>query len=784
MDVKAPDEDRYRFGPFLLDLGTRSLTRGEEPVALTHRLFELLLAFVRSPGRLLTKDELMEAVWPGRYIEEGSLTQAIFTLRKALNEPERDASYVVTVPGRGYTFMARVEKISPALGPPAAAMLSPAEAATLTTVPIATIWMRPQFLLPFALGVAACVALTVLLVGRFSHEPVQLSALAPNVIVAAEFENFTGEAVFQNVLERVLAIDLSQSPFLQILSQQQIGDTLALMAQPAAGSLSADLARKVCLRNGGGAVVGGTVSKLDADYLLTVTATDCISGRMLENEKAEARGKVALIQSLDGLASKLRAKLGETASSIQKFDVPLLNEKTASFDALVAFSRGVSLYDQGKRVEGVALFKHAIALDPNFAIAYAHLSGADYALDEDDEAAQAIAKAYALRGTVNERERLMMEARYHENVQRDIVQTISDYKLWTEMYPRDAIAWADLANSEDFVGRHSDAVAAGERAVALDPKEEAPFVILMRAYMRSGRIADALAVSRTIVSRHLDGDDTHRDLLEIAYLRHDARGMAAQIAWAKGKTAEQRLLLMTQGLIVYSQGRIAAGDALFAQSATLGRQLGLHDPTTATRANLLAAFGLTPRAQALLAQIPGHMGLGDYLLTTAEIGDETLAKSILSTALNRSPADTILYNYSAPVVRAALDLRDGQPQAALADLRPAIPYERRGYDVPYLRGAASLALKDGALAVNEYRFITDNPGINPISTLHTLAFLGLARAYKIEGHLADSRRAYETFLAILSNADPGLPVRAQAQAELAALSAPQRLHQVSDHHGA
>lgn len=778
MDVKAPNEGQYCFGSFVLDPGARSLTRGDTPVSLTHRPFELLLALVRNPGRLLTKDELMDAVWPGRYIDEGSLTQAIFTLRKALAGSGEETQYIVTVPGKGYTFAAAVERIAAsaqsAAGIPLSspnAALPPALEPALPVAPRHRGW--PMFV-ALGAGAAACVALVTFLAGRFPHEvATPATPAAPNVVVAAEFENFTGESAFENVLGKVLEIDLSQSPFLQVLSQQQIGDTLGLMAQPTGEVLSAALARKVCMRNGGGAVVGGTVSRIDTDYLLTVTATDCISGRVLADDKVEARGKIALVQSLDGLASNLRAKLGESAQSIQKFDVPLLNERTVSFDALVAFSRGVNLYNQGKRVEAIALFQHAVTLDPNFAMAYARLAGADYALDEDDQAGQAIAKAYALRATVNEYERLTIQARYHENVTRDMNQTIRAYKLWSEMYPRDPKAWSGLANAESYVGRSDEAIPAGERAVAIGPKDEATFVILMRAYLRTGRVADALSIGRTIVARHLDGDDTHRMLLEIAYLRQDAHGMAEQLAWANGRPDEQRLMLITEALIAYSQGRIEAGESLFARSAAIGRQLGLHDYTTATRANLLVAFGMTDRARALLATIPGHMGLGDYLLTTAEIGDETLARSILSAALKRAPDDTILQQCSASAVRAALDLRNDQPKSALADLNPARPYDLRGYDVPYLRGAAYLALKDGPRAATEYRHITENPGINPISTLHTLAFLGLARAYRLAGDISDSRRAYELFLALLNHADPNLPILSEAKTELAAMSASQ-----------
>lgn len=777
MDVRAPDEGLYRFGPFVLDPGTRSLTRAETPVLLTHRPFELLLALVRNPGRLLTKDELMEAVWPGRYIDEGSLTQAIFTLRKALAGSGEETQYIITTPGKGYTFAGVVERIAAAPGSaPHIPLSSPSSApapAIQQALPIASGHRRWPVFMALGAAAAVCAALAAFLVGRFSHEMARPVMPAPNVVVAAEFENFTGDSAFENVLGKVLEIDLSQSPFLQVLSQQQIGDTLALMAQPARDTLPEDIARQVCMRNGGGVVAGGTISRIDTEYLLTVTATDCISGRVLADDKIEAQGKIALVQSLDRLAANLRAKLGESAQSIQKFDVPLLNERTASFDALVAFSRGVNLYDQGRRIEAVALFQHAIALDPNFAMAYARLAGADYALDEDDQAGQAIAKAYMLRDSVNEHERLAIEARYHQNVSRDLDQTIRAYKLWSEMYPRDVKAWSGLADAESFSGHPREAIAAGERAVALGPKDEATYVILMRAYMRSGRIADALSVGRTILARHLDGDDTHRMFLEIAYLRHDTPGMAAQMAWANGKPAERRLMLITEALIAYSQGRIEAGEALFAQSAQIGLQLGLHDYTMATRANLLAAFGETDRARTLLATIPGHRGLGDYLLTTAEIGDETLAKSILSAALKSAPEDTLFQLYSASAVRAALDLRNGQPKSALADLRPAIPYELRGYDTPYLRATAYLALRDGPHAVREYRRITENPGINPISTLHTLAFLGLARAYKLEGDIPDSRRAYAVFLALLNRADSDLPVLSEAKTELAAISGQQ-----------
>jgi tetratricopeptide (TPR) repeat protein len=389
-------------------------------------------------------------------------------------------------------------------------------------------------------------------------------------------------------------------------------------------------------------------------------------------------------------------------------------------------------------------------------------------LHEDDLAAAMITRAYRLRDTLGERERFYVLARYNGFVTGDIPEGLRIYGSWTQVYPSDAVAWANLSNKENWIGRNPEAVAAGRRALALDPNSETSYVVLARALLHAGRLAEAQAVCAQAAARGVDGDDLHSLLFQIAAARDDTAGEARQLAWAQGKPGE-RTLLTDAGQAAYNRGEIERGEALFAHALDLGKPYGLRDIFAAPNARLLQDLGRRDLALQSLARVPAGFDSPDYRFTLAEIGDAARADALLRADIARAPTNTLLTQVFACEQRAAEALRRGQPQAAVAALEPARPYEMRTFDIPYLRGEAYLAAHDGARAAVEFRKVLSHRGVEAVSSHYTLSQLGLARALRLQRDLAGSRAAYEQFFRDWLGADPGMPLLSAARSEYAGL---------------
>ncbi len=756
MDISVRDKGLYAFGSFRLDPARRVLTCDGSLVALTPKLFDALLFMVENPTRLLTKDELLDALWPGRVVEESNLTQTVFALRKALGVCPDSARFIVTVPGRGYRFPGPVGLELWESRPTALASVTP-------PLPAA-----PR---PARSGAAAIGAGLVVLAGLATafwlwsrvHPPVP-----PATIVLADFENLTGDGLFDRALGKALEIDLVQSPFIAVLPGQEVEETLGLMTRATDERLTPALAREVCSRRNGRAVIGGSIAALGTQYLLTLTATNCTDGTVLAAEKAEVQSREGLIGSLDRLAADIRGGLGESPDSIRRFDAPLLPEKTASLEALKAYSEAVSIYNHGKRAEAIPLLEHAVDLDPNFAAAYATLSGAYLSLHDSTAATKATAQAYDLRATVSTRERVVIEYRYDRTYSRDLDAAIRLCELWTQSYPSDWQAWSNLSDTENWLGHFAEAVAAGRQAFALAPDAESPYVVLARALMHSNQFDAAQDISMKAVTKGVAGDNTHGLLLEIALARGDRVAAEREMDWAKGKPAE-RMLLIHWGLAAYNEGRIRDGDAAFARVDQIGRSLGLAPITAAPTARLLTDLGLPGRAKEFLAAVPERSDSADYHFAMAEIGDAERAQTLIEEAVATSPSDTLLNNVVAPEVRAALALRRGRPQQAITALERSAPYELRVLDTLYLRATAYLAAGDGARAATAFRRVIDHRGVDPATPLNSLSLLGLARAEQMTGNVSASRRAYEALFSDWRNADSDLPPLIAARMEYARL---------------
>ncbi|HWY15056.1 MAG TPA: winged helix-turn-helix domain-containing protein [Rhizomicrobium sp.] len=782
MDVRTPDECRYRFGPFLLDPAERLLTRDGTPVALTHRVFETLMVLVRNPGQMISKDELMEAIWPGRYMEEGSLKQAIFTLRKALSGETDDTQYIVTASGRGYSFMAAVERIAPIAKPQAKAQsesIGEPSAAADATPKESRDQLSPAF--PGARAARARRptihnlvwggAATFLIIGIAAvawQRSVPLAPAQPKMLVLADFQNFTSDRALGTVLGKVLEIDLAQSPFLNLMSQLQVSQTLQLMERPKDAPLTAALAQEVCARNQANAVLSGTVAQVGSRFLVTLEARDCNAGANIAEAKADT-GRIENVPSvLDALTAHLRAGLNDSSASIPKFDVPIAQATTASFEALKAFSLGEHARTSGDNATAIAFFKRAVELDSSFALAYAELGSAYFGLRNGELGKAYYKKAFGLKDRTSENEKRWISAVYYERV-GNFTEALRSYQLWTQTYPRDWLAWTHLANLLTGMARYKDAITAGRDTLRLNPAHYAPYFVLASAYKRANRFADANAIGRLAVARGLDGRDMHGLLYEIAFAEGDATTMAAQVAKEKGRPNEP-WMLDYEARGAATAGQLKRSGVLFENAIGTAREQGPDLREEAANfledyIETLSVFGLKQDARKLADASAGLEDNQYAPFAFAMAGDFDRAARLAMALGNRNPDSTEINDEVLPVARAVIALGHGNPNDAIAALNPSRPYELRDFWAPYLRAQAYFEMKAPDAAAVEFRKILANRGVDGTSPLYPLAYLGLARALHSEGRLDESRASYEKLFAFWKNADDDLPALMDARRE-------------------
>jgi eukaryotic-like serine/threonine-protein kinase len=772
----------FQFGKFQIDPWARTLRREEELVALSRRAFDVLLYLVQNPGRVVTRDELLKNVWAETFVDENSLEQSISALRRALEEKPRDNSYIVTLPGRGYQFVSPVEMVTPQLAEQATIVPEVASAPRDGSGPvflqqntIRTSVIREEKRQTSGaisqnrlLTVVAAVLVVAAMSATAIYRMRQLNRVSPSpMVVIADFQNATGDPSFDRVLDSAIEIDLKQSPYLTFLSQVREQETLAQMQRPKQAAITPEVAREVCQRNNAQVLLKGMVAKFGQKYLLTLEATDCNSGDSLAESKREAVKADDVPHAIDEVAADMRKRLGESRASVGQFGVPLFAENTGSLQALQRYSEAKHLALQGKYGEAISLFQRAIELDPKFAMSYADLATCYFNLGERELAATNMRKAYELRESVAEQDRLYIVAHYHDGVTGDVNEGIRNYQSWTSIYPRNAVPWNGLANIYTQVGKPELAIEPAKRALSIDAENDSTYVILALALLHDGQFEAAKAVCEEAVAKKLEGGDLHGLMMEIAFARNDANGLDAQIAWARSNPGGLRVRL-NEALLAFARGQMHRGQADFLESSNSYKTQGLDRLSIlvlrySTRP--LAETGYRQEARKLLDTLPPVAGMTDPVVTMAEVGEDAGAAAVLKQELTQHPADTLWINFRGPLIQAAILLAQHNPLAAIAALQPALPYDLRNFDVPFMRGVAYLEAHQPGAAELEFHKILDHPGVDPLSYEYPLARLGLARALAAEHKISESRAEYEKFLDLWKDADRDEPLLKQARLE-------------------
>jgi len=656
-----------------------------------------------------------------------------------------------------------------------------AQGVSVSSVAVTTGGRRWKFAV---LAVVAVLALAGAGLYYYRSRPVVTAPLTEkDSIVLTDFENTTGDPVFDDALKQALAVDLGQSPFLNILSDRRVGETLQLMGRAANDKVTPDMAREICVRTGTKAVLKGSISRLGTQYVIGLEAVNCNTGDTLAKEQAEAPAKESVLKTLDQVAALMRTRLGESLASVQKFDVPI-EATTSSLEALKAFSMGVRVAREKGPAEGISFFRRAIELDPNFAMAYA-LLGLDYAnLLQPSRAAENLKKAYDLRDRVSEREKLRISANYYYIVTGELEKEAQTYQLWVQSYPRDSVPHGNLGANYSSLGQYDQALPEVQEAVRLDPSVVTGYTNLAGIQLAFNRIDAAQAAIDEAAARKLDGETIHLVRYFIAFLKNDDALMAQQLAWGAGKPGEEDPLLSAQSDTEGYYGRLAAARDFARRAvdsavrADSKETAGLWQADGALRE---AEFGNSAEAlreaAAALALAPGRDVKVQAALAMARAGDLKRAQAIAEGLEKDYPTNTTLKLYWFPTLRAAIDLADHKPAEAAVALEAVAPYElgepppyQVGTIYPaYLRGEAYLAAHDGNAAAREFRKLLEHRGIVLNYPLGSLAHLGLGRAYALAGDTAKAKTAYQEFLSLWKNADPDIPILKEAKAEYAKL---------------
>src|SRR5437588_4013692 len=518
----------YEFGPFQLDPKNRILLRDRQSVPLTPKVFDTLLLLVERGGQLVLKDELMQAIWPDSFVEESNLTQTVFMVRKALGETGGDQRYIMTVPGHGYRFVAAVKPLRENEQPEALAAADQQAEGVLEVERTAIRWTW------IILGMAILLVAIGLYIARMRSRAALLKLTEKDTIVLADFVNTTGDAVFDDALKQALSVVLTQSPFLNVASDVQVSEMFRRMGRTPNDQLTREVAREVCLRLGGKAILIGSISSLGSHYVVGLQALGCASGELLATGQAEAAKKESVIKALDGVASQVRGKVGESMLSLEKYAFPL-DTTTKSLEALKAFSIGQRALRDNGEVEAIPFFRQAIQLDPDFALAYTTLGRAYEDVGEDSEAVEDFTKAYDLRNRLSERERDYITTLYSETVTGDMERAKEAGQVWTHAYPRDGAAREKLGTVYGELGDDENAYIQFQEALRLDPESTINVFNSVMIAAALNRLDEAQRTLKAAQARGLDGSVIHESIYPLAFLRGDRAEMERQVAWATGK---------------------------------------------------------------------------------------------------------------------------------------------------------------------------------------------------------------------------------------------------------
>lgn len=648
-------------------------------------------------------------------------------------------------------------------------------------------WFR-RYKLPVSIAAAGVVL--VLLAGGTSWYFASQRALRlgdKDTIVIADFVNTTGDSVFDGTLRQGLESQLGQSPFLSLVSDQRIERTLRLMGQAPDSRLSGELARGVCQRTGGAAVVEGSIARLGTAYILGLRARNCGTGDVLAEEQAQAARKEDVLNTMSRIASKFRTRVGESISTVEKHDIPL-EVTTRSLEALQAYTEGRKVQATISTMAALRLFQHATELDPNFAMAHNSVAWMYGDLDEYDLAAESCTKAYQLRDRASDAEKFNITAAYDRMVTGNMEKVQQTCELWSRTYPREAMPQGILAGTPYCTfGKYEQAVERAKKAIELDPDFAMTYYSLATRYLTLDRLRDAEEILDRAAQRKLDIQELYYARHNLAFLKGDKPGMEKVLEQSKSRSEVEALTAEREAFALAYAGHLRQARTTLRRAVDLAQQAGQRERPADWEAGAAlweVFFGNVRAARegtmSALQHFKGREVRYMTALALAFLGDSPQSQSLTNDLEKRYPEDTsVQFNYL-PTLRARLALNHGDPVKAIELLEPAVPYEMGTPRVSatmgigalypiYVRGEAYLAAHQGAKAAAEFQRILDHRGIVLSDPIGVLARLQLGRALALSGDKPKAKAAYQDLLDLWKDADPDIPLLRQGKVEYAKL---------------
>jgi serine/threonine protein kinase/predicted Zn-dependent protease len=624
-------------------------------------------------------------------------------------------------------------------------------------------WM-PKVAAIFAIALVS----SYLVLRPLSNPPATPQLTERDTIVLADFVNITGDPVFDDTLRRGLAIQLEQSPFLKIMDDLQVRQNLRLMSLPLGARITNQVARDICVRDAAAATIDGSIASLGKSYVLTLQAITCQGGATLARVQTQADDKEHVLNALGAAATAVRARLGESRNSIQKLNRPLEQATTDSLEALQNYTEGLAALSQGRFLAAVPWLERAVALDPNFAMAYHALSLAYNNAGDTVREGEYKRRSFGLIDRASEYERSLIAGGYYEST-GELDKAIDAYRLGIGNYPRQWSFQNVLSENHIALGQFEAGLKEGQAAVQLQPNAEPPYRRLLDAYMCLNRLDDAWKVVERVRILGIDGARIHQRFLEMSYLRGDQAAVDREIQWFAGKPEEY-----------LSFGLQAANLNVLGQRRESGKLYNRAAATALRRELRYVAAGFEEadaRADALSGNCRTVRRLGRPALALAVCGDAVGAEKLAGETSKSFPNGTVWNAVHLPAIRAAVELQRGDPAKAMELLASASPYERAYPEVVYLRGMAYLRLRKGAEAAAEFQKILDHKGAGWGSTwkdpnwglYDSISILGVARASQLSGDTAKARKTFQNFFALWKDADRDLPILLQAKKDYAAL---------------
>ena len=635
----------------------------------------------------------------------------------------------------------------------------------------------PALFLILALSVASYL--------HFRHGP---KLTDKDTIVLADFTNATGDPVFDDTLRQGMAVQLAQSPFLSLIPEERIQQTLGLMGQPADTRLTPDVAREICERTGSAAVLDGSIAKLGSQYVLGLRARDCRTGQVLAEEQAQAAREEDVLNALGQIASKFRTRVGESLTTVEKHNTPLAEATTPSLEALRALTTANKVAGSSGSAAAVPFFKRAIAIDPNFAMAHAALGRMYGDIGEPVLSAESTSRAYELRDHASDNEKFFISASYEMLVTGNMEKARETCELWGQTYPREyaphgflsGIIYPTFANYEKVIEE-------AEASVAVAPRFTFGYLNLSFGHEYLGQLKEAENALQRAAQLKLENPAFSVQSYDLAFLKGDQVAMDREVARATGKAGAERDLDNHQAFVLGYFGHLQQARKMsqraseLAERSSQSESIAQYGIAAALREAFFGNFPAARRGAITALQISKDPGV-EYgaAFALAVAGDSAQAQALANDLERRFPEDTsVRFNYL-PTVRALLALNRSEPSKAIEVLQVAAPYDLASppssfhgffgslYPV-YVRGQAYLAAHRDGEAAAEFQKILDHRGIIVSDPVGVAARLQSGRAFALSGDSAKAKASYQDFLALWKDADPDIPILKQAKAEYAKL---------------